>query len=130
MTALHIAVKSGCTKWAELLVEKGASIDKENQDQLRPLHLTAVAEPLLNKIAAMDAKIKNNAIEAKSKNRLTALHQATKTGQVDMVKLLIDSGADIKTKISKGTDAAGHGVGIWPFEGEGATEGGTTSTRR
>ena len=93
VTALAMAATQGQTRMAELLLAKGAWIDKRDENGKTPLMFavlngyTRTAETLLDKGAAIDAK---------DYTGRTILMQAAQAGLTDSVKFLLEKGADVE----------------------------------
>ena len=89
---LHLASANGHLEVAELLLERGAEVDVQNENQETPLHLTS--EDGVLEIARMLIKRGSN-VNSQDTRGWTPLHSAARNGHLDVVKLLLDSGADI-----------------------------------
>src|SRR6187402_56726 len=92
-TALHWAVRADDLESADLLLKAGAKVSTPNREGATPMQLAA-----MNGNAAMiDRLIKAGAdVNAPlSSTGDTALMLASRTGKMDAVKLLLDSGAKV-----------------------------------
>ena len=100
-TPLHFAAEYGYKDVAELLIANHANIDAMNGIGLTPLHKAAlrghksVAELLITEGADVNAK--------NMRNKMTALHYATKYEFWEIVKLLVAAGTDVNVKDDTGT---------------------------
>ncbi|XP_028417225.1 uncharacterized protein LOC114541509 [Dendronephthya gigantea] len=101
-TVLHFAVSEGKPDIVKYLVENGADVNSTDFDERSVLH-SAVTES-----AAV------NAINRKNTNGSTVLHSAVAKGKLEIVKYLVENGADVNrpdidgltvlhTAVSKGT---------------------------
>jgi len=127
-TALHTAIRAGHVDIVSLLLEKGCDVNARNHIGSTPLHLCAYMtnpvddvetkpKELLNTVVGLKvdkpsvmvqsymqiaAIILSNdtftMINEKDNNGYTALHIAAQRGCDDMVKLLINAGADLSVK--------------------------------
>ncbi|KAL7574803.1 hypothetical protein ACA910_010647 [Epithemia clementina (nom. ined.)] len=89
-TALHLAAITSNAEVASILVESGAAVNAQDEDGETPLHLsesTEITELLLRKGGA-NPNIPNI-------DGITALHLAVQRRDVDAVRSLIRSGADV-----------------------------------
>ncbi len=95
-TPLHFAVAYGQPDIARFLIEKGAPIDAQNQEEFTPLRYASVrnqheaARALLE--AGADTEIPDDY------GRTPLLICARETGDVEMARLLLDHGANVNAK--------------------------------
>ena len=121
---LHHAVLNGHLEVAAVLLENGADVDRADENYVRPLHLAAIhgdpalVELLLEYGATVNARTRNGmsslsyaaenghaeaaalllrhgANQTGNVNRTTPLHFAVAYNYTDVVRLLLDDGADI-----------------------------------
>ncbi len=99
-TLLHIAAANGLAKVTELLIKKGAEVDKANQYGCTPLHYAAenghteIVRTLIGK--GVDVK-------AVGEDKWTPLHFAARMGHTKIVKALIEKGADVSAVNQNGS---------------------------
>ncbi|KAM0431394.1 hypothetical protein ACHAPT_005371 [Fusarium lateritium] len=104
-TAVHLAAIGGMDHTVKLLIKLGARYQVKDREGLAPLHWaasighTATVEVLLQQ-ERLD-------LDATDLAGFTALHKAAENGRVEIVKLLIDSGADVEAS-GDGQDTALH----------------------
>ena len=95
---MHLALVSGYTGIAEILLRKGAPVEAKDKNCYTPLHLAArggygsVVELLLKKRAP---------VEAKDKDGHTPLHLAARSGHGSVVQLLLGRGARLELRVIK-----------------------------
>uniref|UniRef100_A0A1A9VJN9 ANK_REP_REGION domain-containing protein n=1 Tax=Glossina austeni TaxID=7395 RepID=A0A1A9VJN9_GLOAU len=99
-TLLHIAAANGLAKVTELLIKKGAEVDKANQYRCIPLHYAA--ENGHKEI--VNALIENGAdVNAVGEDEWTPLHYAAVEGHTEIVNALIAKGADVNAVNQNGS---------------------------
>jgi len=92
-TPLHSACQN--REIVELLLDRGANVEANNNHGMTPLHVTArdncldVAELLLDRGANL---------EARNDDGNTPLHMACVKGSLELVRLLLDRGADLESR--------------------------------
>ncbi|MBQ4875088.1 MAG: ankyrin repeat domain-containing protein [Rickettsiaceae bacterium H1] len=117
-TALHLASYSGHKQTVQLLLDNEAEInDNNNNEKKTPLHLAArhahadVVKVLIN--AGADVNIKDyngkTAYDLAVNERIKALIQVAKVGDLEQVKILIQKGASNEDKSEALTQAAFFG---------------------
>ncbi|XP_069695751.1 fibronectin type 3 and ankyrin repeat domains protein 1-like isoform X2 [Periplaneta americana] len=92
-TALHYAVDGSQTETLDLALEEGADIEARDVEEWTPLMRGVVLEsavPILKKLLESGAKF-----DCVDRHGQTCLMQAVLSGRQDVVKLLVDSGADL-----------------------------------
>jgi cytohesin len=96
-TALHYAALGGSKEVVELLISKGAVIDARDKNALKALPLAAMAgsTDIVKRINYLRYA---REVNAKDKDGWTPLHYAARSGQKDVVLLLIDHGADVNAE--------------------------------
>ena len=92
-TALHITVKAHQDNWVGFLINKGANVDVRDRDGNTPLHDAALFgdETAVNYL--IGAKARLNATNNRGE---TPLILAVQRRAIQLVKLLMDAGADPK----------------------------------
>ena len=91
-TALHHAAQNGNEHVVKLLLKHGAHVDTKANDGSTALHYATSSQPSLAKLlitAGIDVNIKN------LQEGKTALWYANKSGNIEMIKLLIEAKANI-----------------------------------
>lgn len=104
-TPLHLAADNNNLNCVKLLVEYGANIDAESENKWTPLHLVSMKSHL-NAVSSAEFLITNGAdINCKDDQGLTPLHWAVFYNAEEMVKLLLQKGADKTIESKKGKTA-------------------------
>jgi len=98
---LHLAIKNGKLDIVSPLIESGIGLNFVDEFGYTPLHYAVVNEDL-NAIRLLLEKKDNLIIDAKTQKGETALYLAVQKGNLDIVKLLVDAGANIKEKDGNG----------------------------
>jgi ankyrin repeat protein len=99
-TALHLASWWGHTPVAELLIDKGASVNAEDEDGWMPLHVAiarrheSIARVLLAHKANVNAHLPHSGPQP--------LHLAVHAGDAKLVKRLLEHKADVNAKAGEG----------------------------
>ena len=96
-TALHLACFFGRTSAGKILIDAGADLDanSKNGANLKPINSAAACRDLDAAYQMVSALLGNGAdISAKQNGGFTALHSAAANGNVRLVKLLLEKGAD------------------------------------
>jgi ankyrin repeat protein len=99
-TALSVAALHGCREIVELLLERGADINKREGE--------TGATPLIQAVFGMEPDLAGLLIERgaeldhQDQFSFSALMYAAATGQVDLVSKLLDHGADIRARTAAG----------------------------
>jgi len=100
LTAFYKASIDGSLDIAKVLVDAGADINMKSTEGYTPLFVAVqnkhkpVVEYLISKGARIDEK--------NGQNNDTALHKACVTGSLEVVKILVDAGADINAVNKQG----------------------------
>lgn len=96
-TALHLAAQEGKAAMVLALIEKGAQVNAEDQDDFTPLHDAAAA----GKTDAVVALLEHSArVNASSLYGFTPLHLAADGGFTATALVLLDKGANIEAVTS------------------------------
>jgi len=112
MTALHFAARFDQPEIVNLLITRGAAPDavSENPLAFTPLHAAVAGASLESAETLLDAGVIVNRAQG---DGLTALMAAAATGQIEIVGLLLDHGADPEIRAPNGLRpaelAADHG---------------------
>jgi ankyrin repeat protein len=93
-TPLHYAVTGGHVEMMELLLDHGADASASYGDNLTALHLAAGRGFTRATLLLLG---KNAPVNVRSDNGATPLEDAIRRGIWDVVRLLVDAGADTKT---------------------------------
>jgi ankyrin repeat protein len=101
-TALHLAVFAEQPQAARLLIERGADVDALSTGSI------ARVPPLATAVFVRSATLMRLLLDAgadvnrQSEGGFTALHSAAQSGQVELVRLLLERGADPRLRASDG----------------------------
>lgn len=96
-TALHLAAQEGKAAMVLALIDKGAQVNAEDQDDFTPLHDAAAG----GKTDAVVALLEHGArVNVSSLYGFTPLHLAADGGYTGTVLVLLDKGADIEAATS------------------------------
>ncbi|GFS56376.1 ANK_REP_REGION domain-containing protein [Nephila pilipes] len=100
LTLLHIAAANGLAKVTELLIKKGADVNKANQYGWTPLHCAAENgyTGIVNALIEKGANV--NAVE---EDNWTPLHFAAQMGHTEIVNALIEKGANVSAVNQNGS---------------------------
>ncbi|MGL9779643.1 MAG: ankyrin repeat domain-containing protein [Wolbachia sp.] len=100
LTLLHIAAANGLAKVTELLIKKGAEVDKANQYGCTPLHYAAENDhtEIVKTLIGKGADVK-----AVGEDKWTPLHFAAQMGHTEIVKTLIGKEADVSAVNQNGS---------------------------
>ncbi len=96
LTALHWSCKSGNVAAALLLLDSGADVNAEDNRGERPIHIAAKRGDMAVLEALLDKEVFIEAF-APPEYR-TALHYAVGTGTREIVKMLLDGGAEVDVR--------------------------------
>ncbi|ABK44143.1 Ankyrin repeat-like protein [Magnetococcus marinus MC-1] len=101
LTALNMAVIQGHVEMVKLLLEKGADATLADEDGNTPLHVAAIK----NELVCAEALLASGKVDvdARGNHSRTALNMAVRKGHVEMVKLLLEKGADPNSEIFSGS---------------------------
>jgi len=117
-TPLQLAAKYGGDATLQVLLEYGADVNNRGSHEFTPLYLaTQRTDHSLASILRL-LSVKGIEINAKSDylDGYTALHMAVKLGKSDILKILLDHGADINAINTKGETALIVGATCSPWE--------------
>nr|KAI8750039.1 transient receptor potential cation channel subfamily A member 1 [Biomphalaria glabrata] len=92
LTALHIAAQNGHTKVVQLLLQRGAVVNKDNDDNTALHHAAANGWTHTMKVLI---SVHSNLIDVVNNEADTPLHVAAKNGQASATVLLLSIGAKI-----------------------------------
>jgi ankyrin repeat protein len=138
-TPLLFAVRHGDRDLVELLIESGADLTHTSTDGLGVLHLAVVRGHTALAQFLLDKGVDPNASEAgytalhwaagRWETNLTqydlveawSVYQGLPTGKMDLIKSLIEHGADVNARITKGPTTFGVGLTGHSFKVKGAT---------
>uniref|UniRef100_A0A0G4GH36 Uncharacterized protein n=1 Tax=Chromera velia CCMP2878 TaxID=1169474 RepID=A0A0G4GH36_9ALVE len=94
MTALHVAAKFGKREMAQLLLDEGANVDAVDSERFTPLTYAAgVSLEVVKLLLENRATIPTTRSEWRS-----PLIRAVETGKVELVKFLLEKGADVNVQ--------------------------------
>lgn len=101
-TPLIVAAANSSVEMVDLLIERGANVDKANQNQITPL----LSACLTGRLEVVKYLLDKNAkVDAKSKSGLTVLQAAVIRDDPEMIGLLASHGVDIDEKDESGKTA-------------------------
>lgn len=98
-TPLHFVVGTswqGAVYVAKFLLENGAIVDSTDNYGNTPLHMSIINPGAIKLLLRKGADV-----NAADKNGQTPLHLAARDGRIDVAKILIEYGADIKARTKK-----------------------------
>ena len=115
-TALHIAIIQGHFEAAELLMDAGCSVDVPNSRGQTALHAACLSNhsgmlmSLLKAGANPNAKvIRTNSFHViASRTASSPIHLAIERGNLDMVQVLVQAGADVNSENAGGGEREGY----------------------
>jgi ankyrin repeat protein len=107
MTALHQAASQGAIKMMELLLANRADVNAASNSGYMPLHGAVSYGNMDTKKLKVEILLKSGAnVNAKtSSDGETPLHKAISRGDIEIVKLLLNYGADVNAKSKYGVTA-------------------------
>ncbi len=111
-TPLHLACFFGHPDVVKALLDRGAPVNPvaDNPMQVRPLHSAAAHHDARTSLVICGMLIEHGAdVNAIQQGGFTALHAAAQQGNLELVKLLVDSGADPSMKTEAGKEASDIG---------------------
>jgi ankyrin repeat protein len=95
LTALHYAVRSGDLPLIRLLLESGADVEASDLDGWTPLLHLAKTRAKVDHVAVLDLLVAHGAnLDARTTTGETLLYFATRQHQSDVVRWLLEHGAD------------------------------------
>jgi len=97
-TPLHVACQALNTTAVRVLLETGlVDVNLRNDEESSPLHITALKPDCEDTTTIAKLLVKNGAlIDAKNDRKTTPLQLACAKGNISLVKVLLDSGANLK----------------------------------
>uniref|UniRef100_A0A8C3F7N9 Ankyrin 1 n=1 Tax=Chrysemys picta bellii TaxID=8478 RepID=A0A8C3F7N9_CHRPI len=98
-TPLHIAAHYENLNVAQLLLNRGASVNFTPQNGITPLHVASRRGNVIMVRLLLD---RGAQIETRTKDELTPLHCAARNGHVRIMEILLDHGAPIQAKTKNG----------------------------
>jgi uncharacterized protein len=118
-TPLMTCAKTGIVDAVRLLIEYGAVVDAKEPNESQTALMWAASERHSDVVSALIAAHAD--LKARSKDGFTAIHVATRVGDLESVKLLLAAGVDVNLQTRTGDGAAGTAGG-----GRGARNTGST----
>jgi ankyrin repeat protein len=113
-TPLHLAAHYGHREVVELLLARGAQVNLKSENSMKNTAVRAAVAG--NRTNVVDVSLARSAsVNTRQHGGWTALHGAAQNGNREMVRILLDYGADPKLKNDHGQTApdialeAGHG---------------------
>ncbi len=96
-TALHNAIEEGNLEIVKMLVNAGAKIDIPDNQRNTPLHISAFNNKIeiMEFLLAQQHLVNSEFLDAVESDGSTALHYATNEGYFEIVKMLVNAGANI-----------------------------------
>ena len=92
-TPLHVAAEQGNMKVVRMLVEHGVDATARSCDGWTPLHAASSCGSMDSEVARFLIEHGAN-VTARANDGRTPLHVATEVGNVDVIRILIEHGAD------------------------------------
>ena len=103
--ALFIAAQYGNIDVIRFLLENGADIDDKNYGGFTPLHIAAKYGEIKAMITILSYASKEHKVEllaTKDNSGKTALHIAAENGKIDVIRFLLENGAEVNAKDRSG----------------------------
>jgi ankyrin repeat protein len=113
-TPLLSASLAGQTRIVELLLARHADIEARNDRGLTPLHAAAYGGHVETVVALIQHGAKVD--DTQNRYKTTALIVASEEGCTEIVKLLLDHGADIEAKEANGFTALTQAGSVWHWD--------------
>lgn len=106
-TPLHAACIGGEKSVVFHLIEKGADISAQNNEEMTPLHVAILERKLeiVKTIIEMKEGEKEELLQQREKNGHTPFLLAVKSGAEDIIRFLLDSGAPVTDQNENGANA-------------------------
>ena len=105
-TPLHLAINVGNLKVARMLLEHQADVNVRNDEGQAPLHLLSIWKALQDEDEESDlAKLllkRGASVNEKDKNNATPLHLASFYKRLEIVRVLLDNGANTDAENDEG----------------------------
>ena len=110
-TPLHLASSHGCFKATHMLLEFGATVNIQNNGGETPLHrsLTNIGATPYRALDITRSLLEHGAVvDAHDHRHWTALHLASYAGNLNLVQLLLDNGANACVRDNEGETPLHH----------------------
>ena len=100
-TSLHLALQRAEVEIGRMLIGRGADVAAQNKDGVTPLHLALDLFGEM-KMEAVLMLIEDMPVAAQNKDGETPLHLASQYEEVEVVRMLIERGADVSAQNKEG----------------------------
>jgi hypothetical protein len=92
---MPLALKGGHVEFTQVLVERGADVNAQDNSDSTPLHLASRGRH----VGFAQVLVEHGAnVNAQDQSRSTSLHLALKDGHVDFTQMLVEHGADVNAQ--------------------------------